>query len=376
MVELGLVDTFKALYRSPHTRRTTERLLALTRELSTDQGQILAAWAIELLDAEGENERDSVIDAVILPLACAVPNSLTHVYIDLIERRVLYPSVLFHNATIDSRKLLARRLREGIDDEYELRDTVQAFAWVDDSVVHSAFSHWQQTPPSWATRLWLPLQSYPVAAGWYVTGDGMRHPLYHQTCYHLAPTASVEGVPSTSVSEPVGVITLHEGHCPWCDLRLVTLFDLHGDTPKLAFLDLGIDRLCIAMCVRCTGYTTIYMDIDTQGDSRWSRYNVRPDYLGPTGEYRLPTEQKLMLGPPRRTPFEAHRYITDRGISQIGGYPTWEQDARFPTCPICRRLMPFIGQLHWTDIEEFGAGTTYAYYCRDCRIAATNYESS
>ncbi len=376
MVELGSVETFKALYRSPRTKRTAERLLALTRELSTDQGQILAAWAIELLNAEGGRERDSVIDAIILPLACAVPNALAHVYIDLIERQVLYPSVLFHNATIDSRKLLARRLREGISDEYELRDTVQAFAWVDDRVVHSAFSHWQQTPPAWATRLWLPLQSYPVAAGWYVTGDGMRHPLYHQTCYQLAPTASVERDSSTSLSEPVDVITLHEGNCPWCGLQLVTLFDLRGDTPELTFLDLGVDRLRIAMCIRCTCYATIYTEIDGQGGSKWSRYNVRPNYLGPDGEHTLPTEHQLVCGRSRRTPFEAHRYITNQGISQLGGYPTWEQDARFPDCPSCLRPMPFIGQLHWTDIEEFGVGTTYAFYCRGCRIAATNYESS
>jgi hypothetical protein len=100
--------------------------------------------------------------------------------------------------------------------------------------------------------------------------------------------------------------------------------------------------------------------------------------LGGHDDLPPPGPRKLVLGPQRRTPFEAvGRFMLDEtGISQLGGHPDWIQDADFPVCPGCGRRMRCIGQVSREDIEEFAEGSTYAFLCLSCGKGATTYQQT
>jgi hypothetical protein len=62
--------------------------------------------------------------------------------------------------------------------------------------------------------------------------------------------------------------------------------------------------------------------------------------------------------------------------SQVGGHPTWIQDAEYPICPECSKHMKFVGQIDCPDFQEYGEGIYYAFVCEECRIAATHYQQT
>jgi hypothetical protein len=190
----------------------------------------------------------------------------------------------------------------------------------------------------------------------------------------LFPRECVRLVPSDAPAARPIVGTAHEGTCGFCGLQLLTLLDLDLSDERLRFLDLPGTRLRIPMCIRCTCFTRIFAEVDFDGAAVWSRHNQRPDFIGRDGGYPGPSSVVFVLGPARRT-FEAHGQIRWNDTSQIGGYPTWIQEPRYPKCPGCQELMPYIGQ------AENGAawrheGMTYGFLCRSCRISATGYQQT
>lgn len=62
-------------------------------------------------------------------------------------------------------------------------------------------------------------------------------------------------------------------------------------------------------------------------------------------------------------------------FSQVGGHPSWEQDAEYPRCPSCQQRMAFIAQLSNEDFEV-AEGIYYAFLCRPCQTAATHYQQT
>src|SRR5258708_2133016 len=153
--------------------------------------------------------------------------------------------------------------------------------------------------------------------------------------------------------------TQHEGTCGFCGRRLLTLLDLDLMDPRLAFMGLDGTRLRIPMCQCCDG---MFCDVDLDGAAVWRPQNQRPDITGADFEYPGPSRVTFVLGPPRRT-FEAHASITWLGTSQIGGYPTWIQEPRYPKCPKCAQAMSFVRQV------ERGAALLHGgiIYCHLCR---------
>jgi hypothetical protein len=100
--------------------------------------------------------------------------------------------------------------------------------------------------------------------------------------------------------------------------------------------------------------------------------------LGSDDDVLPPSARRLALGPQRRTPFEAvgRLMLDETGTSQIGGHPEWVQDAEYPVCPGCQRLMTYIGQVSLDDVEEFSEGTFYGFACLPCGKGATNYQQT
>ena len=78
----------------------------------------------------------------------------------------------------------------------------------------------------------------------------------------------------------------------------------------------------------------------------------------------------------KRNSYHAASQFLETTFSQIGGHPTWIQDAEYIKCPKCSKHMKFIGQIDCADIEEYGDGMYYAFVCEECNIAATHYQQS
>ena len=143
-------------------------------------------------------------------------------------------------------------------------------------------------------------------------------------------------------------------------------------------------QLRIAHCLWCSSYATLYTDIDLQGGVRWSNANENlPQILTRVGlgsdvELLPSAAGRLVLGQQRRTPFEAmgRLMLSEGGISQLGGHPEWIDDAEYPVCPGCQRLMTCVGQVAWEDVEDFAEGITYGFVCLACGKAATTYQQT
>ena len=114
------------------------------------------------------------------------------------------------------------------------------------------------------------------------------------------------------------------------------------------------------------------------GKSSWHEGNRRPDYLPQDADDwpRMP-QDRLTLGKEPRHWLEAANWLVP-GVrfSQVGGHPTWIQDADYPRCPKCDRAMPFVAQISNDDLDEDSEGIYYMFVCRDCGVAATNYQQS
>jgi DNA-directed RNA polymerase subunit RPC12/RpoP len=84
-----------------------------------------------------------------------------------------------------------------------------------------------------------------------------------------------------------------------------------------------------------------------------------------------------MLGLEPRSPHHATSWLsrTER-FSQLGGHPTWIQDAYYSRCPDCSQRMMFVGQVSNDDVQELAEGIYYAYACDRCQVSATSYQQS
>ncbi len=145
----------------------------------------------------------------------------------------------------------------------------------------------------------------------------------------------------------------------------------------------GIARLEIATCLSCLGWEQqpLFYEHGTDGIPQ----NV--GYEGPQVTPQFP------VGPLRSTEFwlaETPRrwYWQDWGssnsrenLNRIGGEPTWIQDADYPSCPSCQRVMTFLLQLDSDlvvdDAPEWlwgSGGIGYCFWCDDCKISGLHWQ--
>ena len=340
------------------------------RVLSQDEAHELGRLAVPLLDSGDEKDREAA-EEVFVSLACLVPNALSGLHQDLVVREVFYPAEIFLGADAHSRDALIRRVAW---DQENRNHLLAALAWIGDAAVQQQFRLWREAPPLWRDKLHIPPETYAEEAGWVLTPEGGRRNLFFQTCYTLARLPETEIAPADN---PVAVIEVFPERCLWCEWEMTTLFNFALASPRLAFLDLHGEQLRVVMCDRCSLFANIFMDADTSGHSHWSEKNVKPEFVGRdrAGYERLPIK-RMKLGAKRRTPYEAHWQVLEKGHSQVGGHPAWVQDAEYPRCPGCEELMTFIAQLQTTDLMDYSEGTTFAFYCGPCGKATTIYQQT
>jgi hypothetical protein len=294
----------------------------LYAELNSGQIAALLRHAHSLLK-KGDTHKAQDIAACLLAFVSADISSLLQ---ELIRIEELRPEFLFHRAAPQIRNLLTQHLARVAGHDRLLTDKLlSALAWVGDERVVELFASWRIEPPSWAADLYIPPHQYAREAGWELSPDGDRRNLYHEICYPLIRSDAA------TTDSPVTVLTD------------ANLFEIDGTSAALAFL------------------------------------GCRQQIVVPIGEANLVGDlprRSLVLAKTTRSPWHAGMDSLPTQYSQIGGHPTWVQDAEYPTCGTCAKTMPFIGQISCEDIEPHSEGIFYAFLCPDCAMTASTYQQT
>jgi hypothetical protein len=147
----------------------------------------------------------------------------------------------------------------------------------------------------------------------------------------------------------------------------------------VSFMQLMGARLRVTTCDVCSCFGTVFSKNDGSGGAAWHPLNTRPDYLPKNpDDWEAFPEQPLVLSGQKRHFMESASWIYLPGMefSQIGGLPTWVQDAEYPDCPDCSQKMFFIGQISNEDFDPLMEGIQYCFVCQQCNVTATNYQQS
>lgn len=344
------------------------------RALTRKQAHTLALEALSQYDAASDRRRDD-IEEFLGCLAVFIPGSLEGLQGELLARDSLWLHPLYLSASADTRDALLRRAN---GDEPALNGVLCALAWIGDEGVQAAFRAWRDNPPEWRKRLYIPPESYAPQAGWELDTEGNRRDLFYHTAYELTPASTQDAADSG----PVTVVAPLDEHCRWCGRPLTAMFDLDVRDPRLSFLGLEGERLRLATCEWCSEFTPVYIEFDANGGARWSAYNegqpeiLRQVKISDDGGMFFESPRRLVLGPRRRTPYEANIQGVPLRQSQLGGHPTWIQDAEYPACPGCRRSMLNVGQVATEELLGTGEGITYVFMCPTCRLATTTFQQT
>ena len=333
---------------------------ALYQQLTTDQAQLMADYATERF-ASGEYKLAQEICLCLAAITQANLNAYFREWIsyDDLDNDSYMP---FHRAPTDVRD----RLLERVEDDAENRNCIlQCLAWIGDDVVVERFAHWRNSPPPWRSSLYIEPEEYAHEAGWELTAEDQRRNLYFPQCFHLE-------MKSTGSCEALRVVDERNDTCPNCALPLTNLFDV--DLKATGLSDNGSFRVVTCEC--CTAYSTIFGYMDSKGNAHLSAKNIPPAWLpDDVSEWRRLPVNSMRQGNLRSPLFAADPFLPV-SFSQLGGHPTWIQDAEYPLCPQCSHTMMFLAQLDYADIEQYGEGIIYAFICPECRTTATSYQQS
>jgi hypothetical protein len=333
-------------------------------QLSSDDVHRLEAYAITLSGTD-QNEQAEDIAKSLVGLRGAHIDLLLKSFIDNDTYR---PALAFYGASPAIRDSLIDRVnrtpRTG-NQTLPLNHLLLALAWIGDAEVLTLFSHWKQHSPPWSEFLYIPPERYAESAGWELSESGQRRDLYFQECWALAKGTSNQKEDFVAVSE-------RDDACPWCSSRLINLisfrpqFSAHSQPEPIRVLT----------CEICTAFGTILGQVNENGAAQWSPANSKPRYLPDDAESwgRFPKDC-LRLAAARNPLFAADQFLPV-SVSQLGGHPTWVQDAAYPKCPTCSRTMKFVAQIARDEIEDHSEGTYYSFVCDSCKTTATTYQQT
>ncbi|WP_339205237.1 DUF1963 domain-containing protein [Paenibacillus sp. FSL K6-3182] len=323
----------------------------------------MEAYAVQLIE-EGELDQ---AEEILLSLVCFAQATI-HLGLDaLIQKECFYPGILFKDALPSIRNKIMERIHHDKENRNHL---LSALAWIGDEEIVRQFDSWAKSAPRWASELYVSPESFTHEAGWELDDEGNKITLFHSVRYAF----KVED----QFTENKAVLALKDSNhtCPWCDGPIEVLFDCNLLDPVLQFLNLEGERLRLAACMRCAAYYGVqFMEIDYQGHMSWSSYNQLPKHFSrEIYEDTEPVHLLHMLDQPRGS-YEASYWALEVPATQIGGHPTWIQDAEYPSCPSCAETMVFIAQL---DMEQVGnsEGIYYTFLCRGCQLSATSFQQT
>ena len=309
---------------------------------------------------------------VLARLACSHPGSMNAWHERLIEQEIYSPEVIYHEANPDCVRKFADLISTAAN-SLRRRQLLSCMAWAGNAEVVSLFNIWRQSPPAWVSELSLPPHEYSYEAGWELTSEGERRNLFTNSAISLVRSAK-----SSSDDAPVQGGKPIDQRCPWCDQQLIAVLDIDSTNERVSFLGLRGSRHRLITCRNCDRYGPLFARSNGIGDLSWHPSNVRPSLLLNESSASL-FERKLKLADNHCHFMESASWFNVPLIahSQIGGLPTWINDAEYPNCPECSRKMPFIGQISSEDIHPFYEERIYfCFICTKCNVTATNCQQS
>lgn len=374
----GVTDPVEVIIIA-QTRRSFDPLITYTpypksieqlyHELSEEDEHRLVQHLIDQAKNEKLETLEEKLETIGLSLIAFRDVNLSQLLSLIISRYIYYPSILFKSANEEVVASLIEKLNE---EEEDTNGVLCALVWTSSERIAQLFSEWKTNPPVWVKDIFVQPSCYAHEAGWALSTDGVRTPLYFDTCYQLVPNHSDQPPPDLSTC------TASDQRCEWCNRLLVNFVEIDMTQQKFDFIPTHHQILKITTCQVCALFTEgLFMEIASNGEPCWSKFNERPDYLpDPKEDWgELPSDCLKMSDQTRLAHCSADP-CTPTGFSQIGGMPTWEQRAAYPSCPRCKDTMKFITQLSMNDIQEYGEGIYYSFLCARCDITATNYQQT
>ena len=354
---------------APYPFSREQLYLTLTQE----EADKLEWYAVDLLQTGDE---DTCLD-ILVSLVCYNNKRLTRSIPELIRSGVYSQGILFKDASLESRDQLLKQVEA---DNGNRNHLILALSWMGDDEVVRRFREWRENPPKWAGELYVPPERYAHEAGWELTAGGERRNLFYPGNYAIEKGS--EGTDSVDEGEQsVSFLTESRHVCPWCGGKLTNLIDIEAGHPSIQQLPVGGERLQIQTCINCSCYGPVFMELGAGQEPKWSDYNQKPDYLPETdlddyGDGHLAAGESFSIAAEPRNTYHAVQWTLEPKSSQIGGHPTWIQDAEYPACPCCLQSMHFIGQLNWEEVEEYGEGIYYMFLCPDDKVTAVLFQQS
>ncbi len=303
-------------------------------------------------------DTDKVEDTLLNLALFTDGNCFKDLYPKLIENEIFYPPEIFKYADSEIADQLIKLLETG---EYFKNHLLICLAWIGTQNVIDFYLKSSQEKPSWINDLYVLPKEYADQAGWIINNDGTKRVLISDEVKVLRKKNGAE----QASSEYSSFVSLDE-KCPFCGNKLTKIFATPIDEDEIDF----------STCLLCGCYKPVFMNIDVNGKSSWHSENKKWEHFDDDIEL-IPIEENILtISSEKRSPDCTISQFADISKSQIGGHPTWVQDAEYLRCPDCNEKMDYIGQVDMEDVEEYSEGIYYFHYCPDCRITGSNYQQS
>lgn len=302
---------------------------------------------------------ENQIEEVLLYLSLFTDGeSLKGLYQKLIEKKIFYyPEIYIHADEVIAEKLIKLIERNDVNKNHILI----CLAWIGTQNVIDFFVKSSENRPKWTKKLYVLPKAYADQAGWIIGPDGTKRELISREVKVLKNKDNAE-----SINSEFQTFVEHKEYCSFCRNKLTTVF----------FTEVNHQMSEFTTCLLCGCYDPVFMRIDGNGKSTWHESNTKWEHFDSGMEMDPIKPNTLVLSDEKRKPEYTISQFVDISKSQIGGYPTWIQDAEYLKCPDCGETMDFVGQIDFEDVEEYGEGIYYFQHCKKCNITGTNYQQT
>jgi hypothetical protein len=335
--------------------------LNLCNELSSEEVNHIAENVLEWLDSTEDAVKD-IGTELLQRLVCFRQSPANGGYCEgLIERGVFWPSSLYR----DSGDVVARQLIARINHALALlplNHLLLALAWTRSTAAQEAFREWSDRRPDWADKLHVPPEQYLHHAGWCLD-DGQARDLISASCFRLVP-GDEEALRSVRCRSRT------DERCPSCGGPLGLLFDFSELGPEYFPGEFANAPRKVLTCLHCSCWGPVFTTYHANGTATW----LTP--IEPC-EYAFSGEQSSCIrkiGDSPCSPFACAEAFALGDASTLGGIPMWLQDAEYPRCIRCARIMTFLAQHDNSYLRE--EGIYYAFFCASCHVAAVTYQQT
>lgn len=305
---------------------------------------------LETMIESGDESQTTVVESILSDLLLYAPFDLDPLISKLISITEFVGYSILRGGARYTKEELYRQLPTNPN------FALIGLAWVGDEETVDQFSKWRAASPIWAEKLHCPAYQYSYEAGWELTPDNRKRELFFRTCFGLRRSP-----PTESAVDP-------SEKCASCHRALFYL-NVKSVLLETAFrIPVPSAELIIPFCDLCTRISETVLEIQPSGPAKISVENLTttqvPDWFFSADDAGGSLD--VLLDEDARDPFYAAQSFSRSTCSQLGGFPTWLQDAEYPRCETCMRTMNFLMQIDSDEFEELYPGTFYFFKCDVC----------